>query len=138
MKQTTRNNVNVPYSLHDMNIVAFDVVGDDVIMRSETGLVETMPPYGQPDGYVVFRGVRWEFSYVYLLNFTGNVGSFTGEKKYLKDFIANMNPFGFTIMDETYGYNTTHYNGYLLHKRNHFECRIEVYHEGDMIFVTET
>ena len=137
MKRTIRSNIHPPYSLHDRHIIDFDVEGDDVIMRSETGLVETTPPYGQPDGYVVFHGVRWDFSYVYLLDFTGNVGTFTGEKMFLKDFIAQRRPFGFSIMDETYGYNTTHFSGYLLHNRHYYECMMEIYHEGDMVFVTE-
>ena len=40
-------------------------------------------------------------------------------------------------MDETYGYNMTKYCGYLLSNRQHCECVIEIYHEGDMVFVTE-
>ena len=97
MKSTIRSNIHPPYSLHDRHIIDFDVEGDDVIMRSETGLVETTPPYGQPDGYVVFHGVRWDFSYVYLLDFTGNVGTFTGEKMFLKDFIAQRRPSAFPL-----------------------------------------
>ena len=45
--------------------------------------------------------------------------------------------FGFAIMDETYGYNMTKYTGYLLSNRQHCECIIEIYHEGDMVFVSE-
>ena len=40
-------------------------------------------------------------------------------------------------MDETYGYNMTKYNGYLTANRQFCECVIEIYHEGDMVFVTE-
>ena len=137
MKRTVRDNINAAFSLHDMNVTAFDVSGDDIIMRTQSGMVETTAPYGQPDGFVEFHGVRWDFSYVYLLGVTGNIGTFTGEKLFFKDFLERYRQFGFSIMDETYGYNMTKYTGYLLANRQHCECIIEIYHEGDMVFVSE-
>ncbi len=137
MKRTVRNNIHTAYSLHDMNVIAFDVANHDIIMRTQYGMVKTTPPLGQPDGYVEFHDVKWDFCYVYLLGVTGNVGTFTGEKMFLKDFINRYKQFGFSIMDETYGYNMTKYSGFLLSNREHYECIIEIYHEGDMIFVTE-
>jgi len=137
MKRTIRDNINTAYSLHDMNVIAFEVTGNDIVMRTQSGMVKTIPPMGQPDGYVEFHNVCWDFSYVYLLGVTGNIGTFTGEKMFLKDFISKYTQFGFSIMDETYGYNMTKYNGYLLSNRRHYECVIEIYHEGDMVFVTE-
>lgn len=137
VKRTVRENINAPYSLHDMNVVAFEAVGDGLIMRMQSGMVETSAPYGQPDGYVEFHQVQWDFSYVYLLGATGNTGSFTGEKMYLKEFMNRHEAFGFSIMDETYGYNMTKYGGYLISNGKHNECLIEIYHEGDMVFVAE-
>lgn len=138
MKRTIRENIKAAYSLHDMNVIAFEINGDDLTMRTQSGMIKTTPPYSQPDGYVDFHNVRWDFSYVYLLDFTGSIGTFAGEKMYLKDFIEKYNSFGFSIMDETYGYNTTKYSGYLLADRHHYECIVEIYHEGDMEFVDET
>lgn len=137
MKKTIRENINPPYSLHDMNIIEFEILGDDIIMKTQSGIIETSPPYGQPDGYVEFHNVKWDFSYVYLLNHTGNIGTFSGEKMFLKDFISEFDTFGFSVMDETYGYNTTKFSGYLTSKHRFYECFIEIYHEGDMVFVTE-
>lgn len=137
MIKTVRENIRTPYSLHDMNVIAFEVTGEDMIMRTQSGMCRTVPPLGQPDGYVEFHGVQWDFSYAYLLDFTGNVGTFTGEKMFLKDFIERNPVMGFSIMDETYGYNTTKYEGYLTMNRRFYECMIEIYHEGDMIFVEE-
>ena len=65
-----------------MNIISVDIVGNDIILRTQSGLVETVFPYGQPDGYVEFQNVRWDYSFVYLLGVTGNVGTFTGEKMF--------------------------------------------------------
>ena len=137
MMRTVRNNINSPYSLHDMTVISFEVTDGDIVMKTQSGMVETFPPYGQPDGYVEFQNVQWDFCYVYLLSSTGNVGTFTGEKMFLKDFFRRFTQFGFSVMDETYGYNTTKYTGYLLSDRRHYECIIEIYHEGEMIFVTE-
>ena len=137
MKRTIRNNINTAYSLHDMNVIAFEVTDNDIVMRTQSGMVKTTPPLGQPDGYVEFHNVQWDYSYAYLLDFTGNTGTFKGEKIFLKDFINRYTQFGFSIMDETYGYNMTKYNGYLLSCRQHYECVIEIYHEGDMVFVAE-
>lgn len=136
MKRTIRESINTPYSLHDMNVFSFEVADNDIVMRTQSGIVEITTPYRQLDGYVEFHNVQWDFSYVYMLGVTGNVGTFTGEKMFLKDFTEKYKQFGFSIMDETYGYNQTKYNGYLMANRGHCECVIEIYHEGDMVFVT--
>ena len=97
MKRTIRENVFEPYSLHDMNVIALEAAGDTLIMRTQSGMVETTPPYGQPDGYVEFHNVEWDFSYVYILNITGNEGDFQGQKLRLKTFIENADSFGFSV-----------------------------------------
>ena len=137
MKRSIRNNINSPYTLHDMNVIEFEVTGNNIVMKTQSGLVETAGVCSQVDGYVEFYNVQWDFSFVYLLGVTGNTGTFTGEKMFLKDFISNIRTFGFSVMDETYGYNMTKYNGFLLYNKKHCECVIEIYHEGDMVFVTE-
>lgn len=138
MRETIRHNINAPYSLHDMCVSAFEVNVDDVIMRTQSEMVKTGNPCRQVDGYVEFHDVRWDFSYVYLLGVIGNVGTFTGEKLLFKDFLNRFPVFGFSVMDEAYGFNMTKYNGYLTAKGIFCECNIEIYHEGDMVFVDET
>lgn len=138
MKQTVRNNIHAPYSLHDMNVIVFEIDDDTLVMRPQYGMVKTEGLGSQVDGYVIFKNVRWDYSYVYLLNFTGNIGTFTGEKMFLKDFIAIFHNAGFSVMDETFGYNQSRFTGYLSINRTVQECSIEIYHEGDMIYVEET
>ena len=137
MVKTIRDNINPAYSLHDMNVIAFEVEENDIIMKTQSGMIKTTPICTQTDGYVEFHDVRWDFSYVYLLGVTGNVGTFTGEKMFLKEFIDRFPVFGFSIMDETYGYNMTKYSGYLIAQGYHYECVVEIYHEGDMVFVDD-
>ena len=52
-------------------------------------------------------------------------------------YLSLIHIFGFSVMDETYGHNITKFNGYRSSAREHHECIIEIYHEGDMVFVTE-
>ena len=138
MKHVIRENIKTAYSLHDMNVTAFETLGDKIIMRTQSGMIKTSSPCTQVDGYVEFEDVRWDFSYVYLLGVTGNTGTFTGEKLFLRDFLERFPVFGYSGMVEIYGYNTTKYSGFLMANRCHYECMIEIYHGGDMIFVDET
>lgn len=39
MRETIRHNIHAPYSLHDMNVIAFEVNGDDIIMRTQSGMI---------------------------------------------------------------------------------------------------
>ena len=80
MKRTISENINPAYSLHDMNVIAFEVNGNDIIMRTQSGMVKTTPPFSQVDGYVEFHNVRWTRSFIYLLGVTGNESTFTGKK----------------------------------------------------------
>ena len=41
------------------------------------------------------------------------------------------------VIDETFGYNTTKLAGWLLQKGHLQECTLEIYHLGDMIYVTK-
>jgi len=137
MKETIRENIHAAYSLHDMNVIAFDLSENDLVMRTQSGMVKATPPYCQTEGYVVFHGVQWDYCHVYCMEITGNTGPFTGEKLLLRDFVAKHPLFGFSIMDETYGYNMTRHSGYLTMERKHYEFALEIYHEGDMVFVAE-
>ena len=137
MKPAVRPDINPPYSLHDMTIVALEANGDTLTLRTQSGMVKTTSPYVQTEGYIEFRGVQWDFCYIYLLGVTGNESVFTGEKMFLKNFLAKNAPFGFSVMDETFGYNQTKLGGYLLSERRHNECILEIYHQGDMVYFTE-
>lgn len=137
MKRLLRENIPFPYSLHDMNIIALEADRNKLTLRTQSGIVKTTSPYSQLDGYVKFHDVRWNSCFVYLLGITGNAGTFTGEKMLLKDFIDRYQQFGFSVMDETYGENLAKYSGFLLSNRQHCECLIEIYHEGDMVYVVD-
>jgi len=145
MKRTIRERVNAPYTLHDRNIVAFDIVQeetlDTLILRIQPGIKKCVMEYVQENGYVEFQKVDWDFSSAYVINTTENEGKFTGEKFFLKDFIAQFGNSNLEIIDENYGAYQTKYSGWLsrgdLRKEAWKECIIEIVHLGDMVFVTE-
>ena len=41
VKRTIRDNINSPFTLHDMNVFSFEVTDNDIVMRTQTGMVET-------------------------------------------------------------------------------------------------
>ncbi|MBR6708405.1 MAG: hypothetical protein IKL84_01865 [Clostridia bacterium] len=137
MKRTVRDNIHTAYSLHDANVTDFAAMDHTLVLHTQSGMTKVSPSPQQTNGHVEFHAVQWDFSYAYLLAFSGNTGKFTGEKLFLRDFIVRYKSFPFSIVDETYGYNKTKYSGYLLINRQFRECMIEIYHEGDMVFLTE-
>ncbi len=138
MKKTVMENINPPYSLHDMNIISFEILGDDLILRSQTGIIPTHPPYEAVDGHVVLCGVDFDFSFAYVMDFQGNAGSFTAHKMFLSDFIEKFNPLGFTVISENFGYNMVTYGGFLSSKEfSMCECIIIISHTGDTVFIED-
>lgn len=135
--ETIRNNKANPYRLHDVNIVDMIVDFNKIKMYVSPGMFEIEEPYDIVEGHIEFNWVEWDFSYVYILDFAANEGTFTGEKMFLKDFIEKYPEFHFEIADETYGYNQSKYSGYLIVNDARKECMIEIYHAGDMVYVTE-
>ncbi len=138
MKITKFYNPEIPYSLHDMNVISFEIDGDNLILRTQSGMVRTAPNWDQVDGYLEFLDVNWEYCYATVCEgYYGNLGTYEGKtfkKMYLKDFIAEFQNAGFSILDEYYGQNRALYSGYL-HKRDFTgECTIEIYHNNIMFY----
>ena len=135
---TIRTNIQTPYSLHDMSFASHEIQGNTLTLHSQTGMVRTMPPFKQPDGSLVFHQVDWDFSYAYIFDFCGNSGTFQAEKKFLKDFLKkDFQNAAFEVVDETFGYNQSHFGGHLSKGCDYKEVMIHIYHHGDMVYVTE-
>lgn len=137
MIHTNWTPAEAPYTLHDMNVIAFESNGCDLILRTQSGMIKTSPPYPQPNGYVTFQDVDYDLSFIYFFDNTGNVGPFTGRKLFLKDFIHTAKNFGFSVLDETYGFHQTVYSGHMSMQRAFSACTIEIYHKGDIVFSAE-
>ena len=137
MKKILNSNRHIIYSLHDMDVTAFETDENVIIMRT-SGMKKITSPYIQPDGFIEFRGVDWEFSYAYILDFDAKSDKFTGRKMYLKDFISEFPEPYFTVMDETYAPNLTKYSGYIVTDKTFRECFVEIHYSEEMYFVDET
>lgn len=139
MKRTRFDNINPPYSLHDMNVIEFEVNGDNITMKTQLGIVRTTNPAAQVDGYVEFHDVDFDFCYAYVYEgFYGNIGAFSGRKMFLKDFLNEFENAGFSIIDENYGFNRVNYSGYFSKGGIIGECTIEIYYLGEMFFCEQT
>ena len=55
MKHTIRENIHSPYSLHDMTVTEFSVDGDDMLLRTHSGILKTVPVCSQVKGHLKFR-----------------------------------------------------------------------------------
>ena len=137
MKKVKRDNIIVPYSLHDMNICAIEREGDKISLRTQSGIIKVDGLSEQVDGHVELNGLDFDFCHVWLMSTRIGYGEFSGRSMNLLDFIEEFPQFGFSVIDEVYGYNQTKYWGYLSSKRQTWECIIEFYHLGDMYFVEE-
>lgn len=138
MKQTIRHNIHTAYSLHDMRICSFDISEHQLTLHTQSGLIQIGEPCRQVPGSLRFNDVDWDVSYGYCLDFCGNAGSFHGEKKFLKDFLEQtLSHASLEVTDETFGYNQSHFSGYLSVGSDLKECFIHIYHQGDMVYVTE-
>ena len=40
MIKTIRDNINPAYSLHDMNVIAFEVEENNIIMKTQSGMIK--------------------------------------------------------------------------------------------------
>lgn len=134
MKKTIRESIHAAYSLHEMDIVSLELNGRELIIKTQPGTIRTASGR-QVEGHVEFNAVDWGYCYIYLFDSNGNVGPFGGEKKYLIHFLDERKSVSFTVASEVYGEKRTKYFGYLLTGGKRLECIIEIYHEGDMVFV---
>lgn len=140
MKTSVRKNViDLQYSLHDMRVTSMSFSNDTLTMEFPFGIISIENPCRQTDGkaFVKFGNVYPDSSYVYIMNFCGNTGSFTGEKLSLKEFISDFSGKSFEIIDETYGYNLSKFSGLLSDDTVITECVMEIYHLGNMEYITQ-
>jgi len=130
---------DIPYSLHDMRICNIENIGESLKFYFENGYESCTEPYEQVNGNITIEEVDYDFCFAYILSDNGNVGTFTGRKLALIDFIEEYKNFSFEVIDEDYGYNSVTYSGFLdLPERDaSIELTISIYHFGNIIYETE-
>ncbi|RDU24901.1 hypothetical protein [Anaerosacchariphilus polymeriproducens] len=146
MKKTIRKNIiNIPYSLHDSHIkkIKIQKIDDEdfvniKILFKEGFYVPKDNDTIQIKGKLLFKQVDLDCSFVYIMGIKGlNCGKIAGRKYSLKSFVEKYEKVDMEIIDATYGYNMSNFSGYMYFKHKIKEFTIELYHFGDMIFLTE-
>lgn len=130
---------DVPYSLHDMRICKIESIEKSLKLYFENGYVACTEPYQQVNGTISIEEVDYDFCFAYLLSDNGKFGAFNGKKLALLDFLREYTNFSFEVVDESYGYNSVVYNGYLilLEKEDLIELTLTIYHSGNIIYETD-
>lgn len=130
---------DIPYSLHDMRICKIENIGESLKIHFENGYESCTEPYQQVNGNITIEEVDYDYCFAYLLSDNGNFGAFNGRKLALLDFLKEYQNISFEVIDESYGYNSVTYNGYLSlpERDDSIELTIAIYHFGNIIYETE-
>ena len=125
-----------PYSLHDMKISNIEAVGENVRLYFDNGYICMQEDFPQVDGNILLEGVDFDASYIHFLSENGAYGDFNGEKISILEFVKCYKDFSFEIIDETHGYNTVVYSGYLsLPKREPLiDATFSFYYTGNIVY----
>lgn len=129
------------FSLHDAKIIdiEFDYGENRLIFKTQSGFID-IERNEMVDGEIILKGVSWDNSYVYIMEYknvlTGNVGRFIGEKMYLGDFVGAFDSkFGsFDVMSEYDSCMTYMLSGFLKRGNEDLEANIEIFYNGDFIY----
>ena len=130
---------DAPYCLHDMRICKIKTAEKTLKLSFENGYVTAAEPHRQVNGSISIQEVDYDFCFAYVLSKDGRFGAFRGKKLSLQDFLKKYPSFSFEVVDESFGYNSVSYNGYLLlpKKKDFLELTLTVYHFGSILYETE-
>lgn len=133
-----KQEINQPYSLHDMIVNKIYRINNDVCLEFENGFEDIKEPFNQVDGKVVIKDVDQDFSCALLLSNMGQYGEFKGEKLSLDVFLEKYEGCSFEIVDEMFGYNQVEYSGYLSFPDNDLliQTALSFYFTGDIVYET--
>ena len=126
----------IPYSLHDMRVNRIERVGHHLRFYFESGYIELKDNFRQVNGNLLIEDVDMNFSDVHFLSENGAYGTFSGERMELVYFLKSYEDFSIEIVDETYGYNTVVYQGYLSlpNRKNLIDMTMSLYYTGNIIY----
>lgn len=134
-----KQQIDTPYSLHDMIVRKITCRNESVYLEFSYGYVSTKAPCPQVDGNITIEDVDMDCACVLLLSELGKYGDFEGTKMSLKDFIEKYSEYYFEILDELYGFNQVEYIGYLRSPQNDelIQMSLSMYFTGDIVYETE-
>ena len=117
-----KQQVDIPYSLHDMIVNQIILENDTVYLRFEHGYIRAKEPYPQVNGSITIEEVDQDSACMSL-----------------EDFLDQYNEYSFEIVDEMYGFNQVEYIGYLRlpDKEESIQMSLSMYFTGDIVYETE-
>lgn len=119
-----------------MYLTEMEAKEERLICHFPGGILSVVSPCAQTAGAtVLFSGVDWDSSFVYLFDGLNNIGTSSVTKAYLKDFLPHLERL--EIIDETYGYWQAKWKGMLTKEDNLVECMIEICYSGEMVYEIE-
>lgn len=140
-----RNITALEYSLHDAHMSGIKLKKYDKEWQTANVKINFKEGFYKPKdgdclpipGYLFFENVALYFSNVYIMSTSGeNYGKIKGRKYSLKKFIKKYPKVDMEIIDETYGYNQSKFAGWFYDGKDIKEFILELYHTGDMKYVT--
>lgn len=134
-----KQQISLPYSLHDMVINNITLKNNSVNLEFEHGFTNSKEPYTQVDGKITIENVDINSACILLLSPLGKYGNFNGTKISLNNFIRKYSQYHFEIIDEMYEYNQIEYIGYLYLPQNNDPTQISLsmYYDGNIVYETE-
>jgi hypothetical protein len=129
-------NMILPISLHDGRLNLIKIEGDEITFILEDGFRTIKPGNVSETGRAVisFPKVDFDFCEVSCIGKDGY-----RQKWDIRDFAAKLEEHNdiIDIIDETYGYHQAKYSCNMIHQSEWFECLIEIYHFGEMMYTWE-
>lgn len=134
-----KQQLEIPYSLHDMIVNQIIFQNDSVHLQFQNGYISTKEPYPQVNGNITIEEVDEDSVCILLLSDLGKYGDFRGKKMLLKDFLKQYEEYSFEIVDEMYGFHQVEYIGYLYfpEKEGSVQMSLSIYFTGDIVYETE-
>lgn len=137
MKEYIKPNLVLPVSLHDCCISNIIIDKNDIIFEIEEGIIHILDS-GEVEktgqAKVIFPEVDVDFCKIYITDVSGN------QKQWeIREFIEKMNtnPITITILDETYGYNQSHFSCIMMEDEDGYNFNISFYHFGEVKYIWE-
>ena len=134
-----KQQINMPYSLHDMIVKNITYQNGSIFFTFEHGFVSTEKPCTRTEGKITIENVDMDSACVLLLSKMGKYGKFDGMKISLNDFIERYDKYYFEIIDEMYGFNQVEYIGYLQlpNDDNSIQMSLSIYFYGSILYETD-
>ena len=113
MREIIRNNIiDLPFSLHDTHIHKIIIDDNNVRFNFKEGYYSLSSDSRTPtQGYIEFQNVDFDYCSVYVFHASYS-RRLKGKRLRLEEFSHKYKELDLEVIDETYGYNMSKFNGF--------------------------